>query len=105
MGTHSIARKNSALTRTVGGGLVVGGLALGAVALTSAAAPVEANAACGNGISAFSMTGTNNPNTVNFGSGNNVNFQGSPFGANSVVGSQSSRTGSNTSDNTTTTAG
>ena len=74
-------------------------MADGAVALTTAAAPVEANAACGNGISAFSMSGVNNPNTVNFGSENNVNFQGSPFGANTVVGSQGSSTGNNLSTN------
>ena len=94
-----MAKHRITVARIVGGGLIVGGMALGAVVLTSAAAPVEANAACGNGISAFSMSGVNNPNTVNFGSGNNVNFQGSPFGANTVVGSQTSGTGNNTSTN------
>ncbi len=99
MGNHRITRKRSAVARTVGGGLIVGGMALGAIALTTAAVPVEANAACGNGISAFSMSGVNNPNTVNLGSGNNFNFQGGFLGANTLTGGQTSGTGNNTSTN------
>ena len=45
------------------------------------------------------MTGTNNPNTFNVLSGNNVNIQFSGFGPN-VLGGQSSSTGNNSSSNT-----
>jgi hypothetical protein len=98
MAKHRAPRKPSTLTRAAGGGLVVGGLTLGAVALSTVATPAEANAACGSGLSAFDMTGLNNPNTVNLGSGNNVNFQGGFFGAN-LGGTQGSSTGNNGSTN------
>jgi hypothetical protein len=96
MSKHKMPRSHKALTRTVGAGLVIGGMSLGAAALSAAAAPVEANAACGSTLSAFSNTGANSPNTVNFGSGNNVNLQGNLLGPN-VVGPQVSRTGNNRS--------
>jgi hypothetical protein len=89
-------RNHKGFRRTVGAGLVVGGMSLGAAALSTAAAPVEANAACGSTLSAFSNTGANSPNTVNFGSGNNVNLQGNFLGPN-VIGPQVSRTGNNRS--------
>jgi hypothetical protein len=88
--------RNKMLTRTVGAALTVGGMALGAAALSAATAPVEAGASCGSTISAFSNTGANSPNTVNFGSGNNVNLQGNAFGPN-INGPQVSRTGNNRS--------
>jgi hypothetical protein len=99
MANHRMPRKRSTLNRTVGVGLVAGGMALGGVALTMmpGSAP-EANAACGSRFSAFSNTGTNNPNTLNFGSGNNLNFQGSFTGGN-VSGGQTSSTGNNSSTN------
>src|ERR1700676_1124464 len=93
MAKHRIPSKPSTLTRAAGGGLVVGGMALGAVALSTTAAPAEANAACGSGISAFSPTGTGNPQNFNIGSGNNLILQPSFFGANTFTGGQSSSTG------------
>jgi hypothetical protein len=99
MATHAMPSKPSILARAAGGALVVGGLTLGAIAFSSATAPVEASAACGNGFSGFSNTGTNNPNTFNVGSGNNINTQFG-FGGGNFGSFQSTRTGNNNSTNT-----
>lgn len=100
MANHRMSRKRPAFNRTVGVGLVAGSMALSGIALSlSTAAAPEANAACGKRFVVFGNTGTNNPNTLNYGSGNNLNFQGNFTGGN-LSSSQTSSTGNNTSGNT-----
>jgi hypothetical protein len=84
MANHKIPRRRSTFKRTAVAAVATGGLALAGLGLSAVLDPATANAACAPGFTAASTTGAASPNSVNFGSGNNVNFQGSFAGVNAA---------------------
>jgi hypothetical protein len=84
MASHMMPRRQSTLNRTVIGAAVTSGIALVGLGITVALDPAPANASCAQGFTAFSNTGAASPSSVNVGSGNNVNFQGSFAGVNAA---------------------
>jgi hypothetical protein len=82
MANHRMPHRRSTLNRTVIAAAAVGGIALGGLGISVALDPAPANATCPQGFTAFSNTGAASPSSVNVGSGNNVNIQGSFAGVN-----------------------
>lgn len=84
MAIHRMPCRRSTLSRAVGVAVATGGIALGGLGISVAVGPATANASCPQGFSAFSNTGAASPSSVNFGSGNNVNFQAAFAGVNAA---------------------
>jgi hypothetical protein len=88
MADHTMPRKRLTLNRALVAAVATGGMAMAALGASVALDPATANAACAQGFTAFGNTGAASPSSVNVGSGNNVNVQGSFSGVN-VVKNQS----------------
>jgi hypothetical protein len=84
MANHRMPRRRSTLNRAVMVAAATSGVALGGLGISAALDPAPANASCAQGFTAFSNTGAASPSSVNVGSGNNVNFQGSFAGVNAA---------------------
>jgi hypothetical protein len=84
MANHRTPRRRSTLIRTAAAAVATGGIALGGLGISAALDPATANATCAQGFRAFSNSGAASPSSVNFGSGNNVNFQGTFAGVNAA---------------------
>jgi hypothetical protein len=84
MANHRMPRRRSTLNRTAAAAVATGGIALGGLAISVGLDPATANATCAQGFTAFSNTGAASPSSVNFGSGNNVNFQTTFAGVNAA---------------------
>ena len=80
---HRMPRRRSTLNRTIAAA-ATGGIVLGGLAVSVAFDPGTANANCAQGFTAFSNTGAASPSSINVGSGNNVNVQGSFAGVNAA---------------------